>query len=246
MSLLIALPLLLLEAILQSTVLSHWRLFGGTLNLILITVLCWNIVADRAEGLVWALIGGVWADVLSALLDYVREQPENRYLTADVIGRDESPFLQFIVINKGSSDGLARDMPVVTEKGLVGQVTEVTANAAIVLLLTDPTAAVNARLQASRAEGVVVSTLTGDLRMEFISLDAQVNPGDIVVTSGLGGEYPPDLAIGQIVSVRKRTQDVFQEADLQPRQDFSALEVVLVLTNFVPVNLAPILGTPQP
>lgn len=184
--------------------------------------------------------------VLSALLDYARQAPENRYITADVIGRDESPFLQFIILNKGSNDGLARDMPVLTDRGLIGQIVEVTADAAKVLLITDPTSAVNALIQRSRAEGVVVGQLTGDLRMQFISLDADLQPGDLVLTSGLGGRYPADLLIGQVASVRKRTQDVFQEADIRPLNDFAALEIVLVLTNFKPVDVKPILGTPSP
>lgn len=184
--------------------------------------------------------------VLSALLDYARAAPENRYVTADVIGRDESPFLQYIILNKGSNAGLARNMPVLTDSGLIGQITEVTSDAVKVLLITDPASAVNARVQSSRAEGVVVGQLTGDLRMQYISLDAQVKPGDLVLTSGLGGRYPANLLIGQIASVRKRTQDVFQEADIRPLNNFGALEIVLVLTNFKPVNVAPILGTPAP
>jgi rod shape-determining protein MreC len=184
--------------------------------------------------------------VLSALLDYARRAPQNRYITADVIGRDESPFLQYIILNKGSNDNLAADMPVVTDKGLVGQIVEVTATASKVLLITDPTAAVNARIQESRAEGVLVGTLTGDLRLQYISLDAEVNPGDIVITSGIGGQFPPDLYIGQVTSVRKRTQDIFQEAEVVSQNDFNAIETVLVLTNFTPVDFSPLLETPTP
>lgn len=66
MSLLIGIPLLLLEALAQSTILSHWRLFGGTVNLVLLTVLCWNLLAERSDGLGWAFAGGVFADLLSA------------------------------------------------------------------------------------------------------------------------------------------------------------------------------------
>jgi rod shape-determining protein MreC len=184
--------------------------------------------------------------VLSALLDYARRSPENRYVTADVIGRDESPFLQFIILDQGSNADLAADMPVVTSQGLVGQIVEVTATAAKVLLITDQTSAVNARIQESRAEGVVIGTITGDLRMQFIPLDAEVKPGDLVMTSGVGGRFPPDLLIGQISSVRRRTQDIFQEADVVSLNDFGAIETVLVLTNFAPIDLTPILGTPEP
>ena len=184
--------------------------------------------------------------VLASLLDYARQAPEYRYVTADVIGRDQSPFLQFIILNRGSNDGLSADMPVVTDRGLIGQIAEVTGAAAKVLLITDPTSAVNARIQSSRAEGVVVGQPAGDLRMQFIALDAELQPGDLVVTSGIGGRFPPNLLIGQVASVRKRTQDVFQEAEIQTQNDFSEIETVLVLTNFNPVDLSPILGTQTP
>jgi rod shape-determining protein MreC len=184
--------------------------------------------------------------VLSALLDYARRSPENRYVTAEVIGRDESPFLQFIILNQGSNAGLAADMPVVTDRGMVGQIVEVTATAAKVLQITDPTSAINARIQESRAEGVVVGTLTGDLRMQFIALDAELQPGDLVLTSGVGGRFPPDVLIGQVTSVRRRTQDIFQEAEVVSLNEFDAIETVLVLTNFTPIDLAPILETPAP
>jgi rod shape-determining protein MreC len=184
--------------------------------------------------------------VLSALLDYARRTPENRYVTADVIGYDESPFLQFIILNQGSNAGLAADMPVVTDRGLIGQIAEVTATAAKVLLITDQSSAINARIQESRAEGVLVGTLTGDLRMEFIPLDAELQAGDLVLTSGVGGTFPPDLLIGQVTSVRLRTQDIFQEAEVVSLNDFGAVETVLVLTNFTPIDLAPILETPAP
>ena len=184
--------------------------------------------------------------VLSALLDYARQAPQYRYVTADVIGRDESPFLQYIILNKGSNDNLAADMPVVTDRGLVGQIVEVTATASKVLLITDPTAAVNARILASRAEGVLVGTLTGDLRLQFIPLDAELEPGDVVLTSGIGGQFPPDLFIGQVTSVRKRTQDIFQEAEVVSLNEFDAIETVLVLTNFTPIDFAPLLETPAP
>ncbi|MBI3760412.1 MAG: rod shape-determining protein MreD [Chloroflexi bacterium] len=66
MSLLVGIPLLLFEAIAQSAILAHLRLFGGTVNLILLTVLCWNLVAERSDALGWAFAGGVFSDLLSA------------------------------------------------------------------------------------------------------------------------------------------------------------------------------------
>ena len=73
--------------------------------------------------------------VLSALVDFARVHPENRYVAAAVIGRDPSPFVKYVIINRGSDDGLRRGMPVVTQQGLVGRVAAVTAGAARVQLI---------------------------------------------------------------------------------------------------------------
>ncbi|MBI4768928.1 MAG: rod shape-determining protein MreC [Chloroflexi bacterium] len=185
-------------------------------------------------------------NILRALLKYATDNPTNSYLAADVIGRDTSPFLKYITINRGSDSGLARDMPVVTNAGLVGRITEVTANAARVQLITDPDAAVNVRVQASRAEGVAVGQLAGDLSLQFIGQDAPMQVGDKVLTSGLGGSYPADVLLGEVVSLRQQDLEIFQQATVRPAVDFGRLEVVLVLTSFKPANLAPFQSTPAP
>jgi rod shape-determining protein MreC len=184
--------------------------------------------------------------VISALLDYARANPDQRYLTADVVSRDESLFLRYILLNKGSNDGVTRNMPVVTDQGLVGLTTEVTANAAKVLLITDASSAVNVRLQEARAEGVMIGQESGELRLLYITLDVEMKQGDRIVTSGLGGTFPPGIVVGTVASVRRRTNDVAQEADIQSAVDFNRLETVLIITNFVPPELQPLLSTPVP
>jgi len=184
--------------------------------------------------------------IVSALLDYARTNPERKYVTADVVGRDESRFLRYVLLNKGARDGINRDMPVVTDKGLVGLVTETTANASKVVLITDLSSAVNVRLQNSRAEGVVIGQQSGELRLNYISVEVDMKQGERVVTSGLGGQFPQGLLIGTVASVRKRTFDVFQEADVKSAVDFNRLETVLVIINYEKPNIQPLLGTPVP
>ena len=184
--------------------------------------------------------------ILAALVDFSHENPESSYKAAAVIGRDPSPFLHYIIINRGSSDGIREGMPVVTNQGLVGRVDAVIADAARVQLLTDPGVAVNARLQAAQTDGLVTGSVTGDLKMSMISQDASVESGDVVFTSGLGGDYPPNLLIGQVLNVRKRDYELFQEASLQSAVDFSQLEIVLVITNFRPVDITPLLPETSP
>src|SRR5512133_1955230 len=178
--------------------------------------------------------------ILAELVDFSRANPENKYQPASVIGRDPSPFLHYVIINIGSNDGILRGMPVVTNQGLIGRVDAVIADAARVQLITDPASSVNVRLQNAETEASLVGSVTGDLTLELIPQDTALQPGDLVLTSGLGGGYPPDLIIGQVVNVRARDFDLFQQATVQPVVDFNRLEIVLVLVNFKPVDISPL------
>jgi rod shape-determining protein MreC len=185
-------------------------------------------------------------EVLRALVDFVRVRPENKYAAAAVIGRDPSPFLHYVIINRGSNEGILRGMPVVTNQGLIGRIDAVIADASRVQLITDPASSVNVRLQNAETEASLVGSVTGDLTLELIPQDINVEPGDLVLTSGLGGGYPPDLIIGQVVNVRSRDFDLFQQATVQPVVDFNRLEIVLVIVNFKPVDISPLIPAPPP
>jgi rod shape-determining protein MreC len=185
-------------------------------------------------------------EVLSALLDFARTNPGPEYLTAAVIGRDPSPFLHYIIINRGSDDGLHRGMPVVSSQGLVGRVAAVTAGAARVQLINDPGSAVNVRIQPSGAEAVLAGSITGETTIESIPQEANAQIGDLVLTSGLGGNYPADILIGQLSGVRKLPVELFQTASVQTIVDFAKLKVVLVITNFQPADITPLIPTPGP
>jgi rod shape-determining protein MreC len=183
-------------------------------------------------------------EVLSTLLDFAQAHPQNEYLTSAVIGRDPSPFLHYVIINRGSDDGLRRGMPVVTSQGLVGRVAAVTAGAARVQLITDPGSSINVRLKPSDAEALLTGSLTGELDLQAIPQEAEVTLGDLVLTSGLGGNYPADILIGQVTGVRQRPVELFQTASIQPVVDFSQLKIVMVIVNFQPVDLAPLIPRP--
>jgi rod shape-determining protein MreC len=185
-------------------------------------------------------------EILAALVDFSRANPESTYKGAAVVGLDPSPFLHYIIINRGSNDDVLRGMPVVTNQGLIGRVDAVIADAARVQLITDPGSAINVRLQNADTDAVLVGSVTGDLSLEMISQDVTVEPGDVVLTSGLGGGYPPDLIVGQVLNVRKRDFELFQQATIQPAVDFSRLEIVLVITNFRPVDIEPLAPASSP
>lgn len=175
------------------------------------------------------------AEILGGLLNYARSSPESRYVAANVIGQDASPYLRSIWIGSGSEDGIARGMPVVTERGLVGRVVEAFPTASRVQLITDPQSAVNVLLQDSRADGITVAQANGELWMDQINQGVEITAGELVLTSGLGGGYPPDITVGQVASIRSRDYELFQQAVLQPGVDFEDLEIVLVITSFQPI-----------
>ncbi len=182
-------------------------------------------------------------EVLRALVDFSRSNPESTYRAAAVIGRDPSPFLHYVVINRGSNDGIRRGMPVVTNQGLIGRIDAVIADAARVQLITDPAASINVHLQNANTDAVLMGSVTGDVTLDMISQDVTVEPGDLILTSGLGGGYPANLIIGQVVSVRSLDVELFQQAAVQPSVDFARLEIVLVITNFRPVDISPLVPT---
>ena len=183
-------------------------------------------------------------EILAALVDFSRARSENSYKSAAVIGRDPSPFLHYVIINVGSNDGILRGMPVVTDQGLVGRVDAVIADAARVQLITDAASDVNVRLQNAETDASLVGSVTGDVTLDLISPDVPIEEGDLVLTSGLGGGYPPDLIVGQVVNPRSRDFDLFQQATVQPVVDFNLLEIVLVIINFKPVDISPLLPAP--
>lgn len=185
-------------------------------------------------------------EVLSALLDYRRANPEHESLAATVIGYDTNPFLKYVIINRGSDDGLRRGMPVVTHQGLVGRIAAVSPGAARVQLITDPASNIVVQLQPSQVEAVLSGQITGEILLGSIPQDATVQPGDLVLTSGLGGTYPRNILIGQVSGVRKQAYDLFQTATVQSVVDFSKLQIVLVITNFSPIDITPLIPTPAP
>lgn len=177
------------------------------------------------------------AEILSALLDYARAQPESHYLATIVIGKDISPFLRSLWIGRGSDTGISRGMPVVTDRGLIGRVIEVFPTQARIQLITDPDAAVNVKFQVSRADGVLSAQLNGELWVDLIDQNATISQDELVLTSGLGGKYPIDIPVGQVLNIRRRDYELFQQAVIQPSVDFDDIEIVLVITNFRPLQI---------
>lgn len=151
-----------------------------------------------------------------------------------VIGRNINGWWQKIRLDKGSDEGVEMDMPVIGDKGLVGRTASVFANTSDVLLMVDPSCGISARLSRLDTFGIVRGygvSLRGDAlcRMDFVSKGTQIKPGDEVVTSGLGGVYPPGLVIGYVKHAYMEPSGLYQYADILPATDFRSLDVVFVV-----------------
>jgi rod shape-determining protein MreC len=164
--------------------------------------------------------------------------PGDTFLEGSVVSRDSSNLRSIIAINRGKGDGVREGMIVVSEgRSLVGRVTKTFDGYSWVTLITDPRSAVSAIVQESRAEGVVAGNYDGALNMEFVGQGAAVKDGDFVLTSGVGGGYPPGIVIGRVANVKKTDQDLFQKVHVEHLSSLSSIEKVLVLTSFTPQSL---------
>ena len=185
------------------------------------------------------------AQLLSTLVDYERRHVDNQYIAASVIARDISPFMHFVIIDRGSDNGLRKGMPVITQQGLVGNIASVTAGAARVQLINDPGSSINSMIQQSGVEGVVNGKITGEIELNMVSKSATIQPGELVLTSGLGGNYPANIVIGQVITIRSDAYALFQSASIQPSVDFSQLDIVLIITNFQSEDISPLVPVPS-
>jgi rod shape-determining protein MreC len=159
------------------------------------------------------------------------EQPVGRYLTARVVGWDPGPWFQSLVISAGSSDGVTEQAPVLTERGVVGRVVELSPHFAKVLLLTDSSSSVDAFVQRNRVNGILTGRGPKPLNLDYIRKTDDVRPGDLLVTSGLDGVFPSGLPLGSVMVVEKQSLGQFLMAEVAPMVEFDRLEEVLVLTD---------------
>lgn len=184
---------------------------------------------------------------LRELLEFAETRPsfelQGGQIIARVIGQNATNFLNVVMIDLGSRHGIRVGMPVVNEQGLVGRISEVTETTSKVLLITDSSSTVNAILQSSRLTGVISGTPGSHPVIGFLPQGTEIGVGEVVLTSGMGGNFPKGIHIGQVVEVRQRDVNVFQEAVVRPTVNFGQLEEVMVVTNFDPSEFVPLLDT---
>lgn len=165
--------------------------------------------------------------LLHALTDY---QGEFEYVTTSVINRSQSNWYKTMVINGGSADGFAVNMPVVCAQGLVGRIFNTSEHTSEVLLITDRDGAVSAMVQSTRTIGVVEGDgETSNLSMIHVPYDAEIENYQQVITSGYGGIYPKGLLVGYINSIDLQSDGLMLNIDVRSYVDFYRLEEVMVL-----------------
>jgi rod shape-determining protein MreC len=154
---------------------------------------------------------------------------EGRKVVAQVIAQDVSPEFRMIRINKGSREGVEPGMAVIALEGVVGRVIRTGARFADVLSLLDSSSAIDSLLQRDRVRGVVEGQGSQLLSMKYLRRTDDVQEGDLVVSSGIGGLFPKGLTIGKVVSVKKKNFGITQTVEVSPAVDFNRLEEVTVI-----------------
>lgn len=148
---------------------------------------------------------------------------------AEVVGLKPGLVSKSIVINAGSAKGIEINMPVVTADGIVGKTISVEANSAVVQLLIDHNCKVSAIDQNSRAMGIIRWRGGKILEMGDVTIESEIAVGDTVVSSGLGGIFPPGLLVGFVKSTKDVESTLFKEVRVEPSVDFGSLEEVFVV-----------------
>lgn len=164
------------------------------------------------------------------------EESDYQLLAAEVIARDPSQWFGTITINRGYLDGVKQEMAVITDRGLVGMISTVSPHSSQVLLITDPRLPVSAMIQRTRdpvIAGIVESSPedAAVLKLTYLPMEAKIQPGDVIISSGLGGIFPKGILIGTVKEVVREQPGMVLSALVEPRVNFNRLEEVLIILN---------------
>ena len=164
------------------------------------------------------------------------DNPDYKIAVANVIRRDPNDDFYGFTIDKGSRDKVSVNDPVITDNGLVGWISEVSVTTSKVTTLLSPEAKVGAMDQKSRDSGIATGSISlcddGLLELAVISADNKIKSGDIVITTGVGGVYPPDIVIGKVTKLGYDEYDTTPYAVIEPYEDLKSVTDVVVITSF--------------
>ena len=171
---------------------------------------------------------------LMELLGFVEDNPQYKYISASVIAKDPGSWFMEFTINRGTNDGVEVDMAVANQYGLVGRVIETTDTTAQVITIIDSRSAAAGVIERSRDQGIVQGSRDAEsanplCRLEFLPNDADIIPGDVVLSSSLGGIFPKGMVLGEVREVIYESGTV-SYATVSPAVDFRHIEEVLIIT----------------
>ncbi len=165
---------------------------------------------------------------LRRLLDF-KTMIKAETVPAQVIMHDLTGWFQTLMIDKGFRDGIAPDMPVVNDEGVIGRVLDVSDRHSRVLLITDQGSSVDAIDQRNRVRGILSGKDANGCLLKYVRGNLDIKEGDLIITSGKDGIYPKGLRLGVVQAAYKDPVDLFQKIDIKPLVRMSALEEVFII-----------------
>ena len=173
---------------------------------------------------------------LKGILGIKEKNPDFEFEPALIVANDRSGYSHTITLNKGSLNNVKKRDVIITEQGLVGYVTEVGSTWCRAITLLDYSCEIGAMVTRTQDIGVLegdyVLSAEGNCKVSYLSNEVQLNSGDSIVTSGIGGIFPEDLLIGNVLEIKPEAHGISQYAVIEPAVDFTDLKNVFVITGF--------------
>ncbi len=159
----------------------------------------------------------------------LKDRSDYVFTTARVIEIDQKSLIKMILINKGTSHGISKGLPVMNDQGVIGRVIETSWHVSRVLLISDGNSNIDALVQGTRVQGMLQGSGTMRCILKYIAKTEDVKAGDLVVSSGMTEVFPKGLLLGTVIRADKKESGLFQRIEVVPAVDFTRLEEVLVL-----------------
>ena len=179
---------------------------------------------------------------LREMFNYSEAHQNYNYLGCNIVGYSGGNISNGYIIDKGTNDGVKKDMVVITPAGLVGKVTKSESSYSIVQTILNENIAVASMVESTREttgilQGVTDSKNKNLTILSNIPIDSEIKEGDIILTSGLGGMYPQEFRIGEVVSVEVDSVGIMKKAIVKPYVDFNKLEELFVVVPKEEINI---------
>ncbi|MBX9136552.1 MULTISPECIES: rod shape-determining protein MreC [unclassified Clostridium] len=179
---------------------------------------------------------------LREMFDYSQANQNYNYLGCNIVGYSGGNISNGYIIDKGTNDGIKKDMVVITPVGLVGKVTKAESNYSIIQTILNENIAVASMVESTRETTGILQGNTDNKNKKLtilsnIPIDSEIKEGDVILTSGLGGMYPQEIRIGEVVSVEVDSVGIMKKAIVKPYVDFNKLEELFVVVPKEEINI---------